>query len=147
MSESVTGRNDGCEIPHLERAIEALEDALHADDMTFQQWAKIQEHYHDLAYISLARDMVAEHPKDLKFDGFTTGLSRPHDFDPSDDVLPVVKTPVRFFGYVTARDPKNPFTRHTLHLDHVVKSDGSVEVEVEGVPLDEVGERPGSFVR
>lgn len=54
---------------------------------------------------------------------------------------------VVFFSGFWATSPKRGKTRHAVSHDTVVAADGGVEVQVNGVPLDELEEKDASSIR
>jgi hypothetical protein len=50
-----------------------------------------------------------------------------------------------FAGFWT--DPERGHYSDAVTHDTLVYPDGSIQVQVNGVPLEEVGERPGSYIR
>lgn len=61
-------------------------------------------------------------------------------------IAPTKHDQFRVLDGLSVLDPTNPFTTHAVTVDHVITPDGDVRCEVNGVPLDEVGQRAGSHI-
>lgn len=54
---------------------------------------------------------------------------------------------VRFMDNMSVHDPENPFTTHHVSMDHCVDESGEVWLEINAVPVEEVGQRAGSHIQ
>lgn len=110
------------------RIKEAAGDALNHVDVTSDAWRDIQQVY-----------FQAEYERKARTDGFCAESFHPHRLNTRSDGA-------RVLDGIQVVDPVNPFTTHAVTIDHEIAPDGTVTCEVNGVGLDELGERPGSHI-
>ena len=98
------------------------------------EFIKRQKRYFHARFVELARDTELDY-NGAPGSGFSLNSGRGED-----------EYRARFFANFTVHDPRNPFTTHSMHLDHCVDGEGNVTCEINGVELDELGKRPGSYI-
>jgi len=129
----------------VEAAYEAVGEALQELDVSdhFDQYVELQERYFDLRAAMLARDddfqAVALDGTDLH----VPTVHRPTENPVVDDEYGEVEAPTRFDNFrvldsIEVCDPDNPHVTHHVSVDHVIDTDGEVQLEVNANTLDEL---------
>lgn len=130
----------------IEAAYEAVGKALKEMDLTehCDQWIDLQQQYFDLKAAMLARDEAFQQI-DLGGTDLYVPSSHPivGDNPTAQDKHGEVELPTRDDHFsvldgLRVADPENPHITHAVHIDHVIETDGSVRVEINADPLDEL---------
>lgn len=140
---------------NIEAAYEAVGDALQELDLTEHrdQWTALQKQYFDLKAAVLARDGDFQQ---MDLGGTEVSVPSVHHHSvenpTTEDELGEVELPTkndsfRVLDGVRVADPENPHVTHGVTVDHVIETDGEVTLEINAVPLEEVGTREGSHTR
>lgn len=139
----------------IEAAKQAVKQAMEGLDMREhrEQWLDLQRRFFDLEAARLARD---DEFQNIDLRGTRLNVPSSHavvgDNPTARDELGEIELPTRDDDFrvldgVRVADPDNPHTTHAVTVDHVIETDGDVRVEVNALPLDEVGREQGSHIR
>lgn len=139
----------------LHGAYEAIDEAMKELDLREHrdQWCELQRRYFDLKAAMLARDPEFQ---DIDLSGTRLNVPSSHavvgDNPTAEDELGEVELPTRNEGFrildgLQVADPENPHITHAVTVDHVIETDGDVRLEVNALPIDQVGVKQGSHIR
>ena len=135
--------DEQAELAEIEAAKDAVDNALQELSVSNDRFAQVQQLFFDLEAARLARD---DEFQEIDLSGSIHVPSSRRRVAPNPaarDVLGEVELPTRdsHFSHLAGlqvADPKNPHTKHAVHVDHVIEQDGEVRVDINGQPLGEL---------
>lgn len=139
------GVDAATELVAVEDAYRAVGDALEALSLVdqFDHYVALQRRYFDLKAAVLARS-----PEFQRVDLPGTNVHVPSSLSARENEraegahgvfeVPGRVTNFRVLDGLAVADPDNPHTTRGVTVDHVIDLDGSVSVEVDGKPLDQL---------
>lgn len=144
---------ESTERQNVRDAYESVEEALGSLGIRDEQYETLHKEY-----FALKARLRALDPEFQAMDLSGTRLNVPHAssvFDPptvedehGEWEAPTKSTDqIRVLDSVTVADPKNPHVTHGVTVDHAIFPSGNVRVEVNALPLDEVGKEQGSHIQ
>jgi len=133
------------DLEDIEAAKQAVGKSLRKMSISNSRFAQVQQLYFELEAARLARD---EDFQEIDLSGSIHVPSSHRRIAPNptaQDELGEVELPTRdaHFSHLAGlqvADPKNPHTKHAVHVDHVIEPDGEVRVDINGRPLAELFE-------
>lgn len=135
--------DEQAELAEIEAAKDAVDNALREMGAGNSRFVQVQQLFFDLEAARLARD---DEFQQIDLNGEIHVPSSYHRVTPNQTVqddLGEVEMPTRMgrFSHLAGlqvADPKNPHTKHAVHVDHVIEQDGEVRVDINGQPLGEM---------
>ena len=143
MAKSDQRQTDQTTKAEIEAAKDAVGDALGQIGVGNHRYVQVQQMFFDLEAARLARDSEFQ---DVDLNGNVHVPSSHRRVAPNptaQDELGEVELPTRDAHFsvlagMQVADPKNPHTKHAVHVDHVIEPTGEIEVQINGQPVDEL---------